>query len=98
MLDTDRWIAELSAEVAKLEAECTAIKADEPDNPLSFADFAVLEKQWANLPEALLIHDKWKQSTDAFKKALITLQELTTQGIATAAPVPGEAAGAAPGT
>eukprot|EP00972_Heterocapsa_arctica_P015542 2287775-Heterocapsa_arctica.AAC.1 len=60
MLDTDCWIAELSVEVAKFEAECTAIKAEEPGNPLSFADLAVLEKQWANLPDALLIDDKWQ--------------------------------------
>jgi hypothetical protein len=97
MLDTDRWIAELSVEVAKLEAECTAIKADDPGSQQVIGDIANFEKQWANLPEDLLIGDRWQQSTALFKKALITLHELAKEAIATAAPVPGEAAGAAPG-
>eukprot|EP00972_Heterocapsa_arctica_P021115 3107756-Heterocapsa_arctica.AAC.1 len=85
MLDTDRWIAELSVEVAKLEAECTAIKIDDP-KAIKFADIASIEKQWATLPEALLIDDKWQLSTEAFKKALNSLQELAVQAIALAAP------------
>jgi hypothetical protein len=96
MLDTDRWIAELSVEVAKLEAECTAIKIEDP-KPLSFADLASIEKQWAGLPEALLIDDKWMLSTEAFKKALNTMQQLAAQAIALAAPVPGEPSGPASG-
>ena len=95
MLDTDRWIAELSVEVTKLEAECTAIKFD--DKAIKFADLASIEKQWANLPEALLIDDKWQSSTEAFKKALNILQELAVQAIALAAPVPGEASAPATG-
>jgi hypothetical protein len=91
MLDTDRWIAELSVEVCKLEAECTANKID--DKAIKFADIASIEKQWAALPEALLIDDKWQSGTEAFKKALYSLQELAVQAIALAAPVPGEASG-----
>jgi hypothetical protein len=91
MLDTDRWIAELSVEVCKLEAECTASKIDDKD--IKFADIASIEKQWAALPEALLIDDKWQSGTEAFKKALNSLQELAVQAIALAAPVPGEASG-----
>jgi hypothetical protein len=96
MLDTDRWIAELSVEVTKLEAECTAIKSDDP-KAIKFADIAAIEKQWANLPEALLTDDKWKLSTEAFKKALDSMQEQALQAIALAAPVPGVASAPASG-
>jgi hypothetical protein len=95
LLDTDRWIAELAVEVAQLEDECTA-KVDD-HKATKFADIANIEKQWASLPEALLIDDKWQLSTEAFKKALISLQELAVQAIALAAPVPGEASAPATG-
>jgi hypothetical protein len=95
-LDTDQSIAELPVEAAKLEAECTAIKFDDP-KAIKFADIASIEKQWTTCPEALFIDDKWQLSTEAYNKALNSLQELAVQAIAPAAPAPGESTGPATG-